>query len=58
MNDTVIAHVEFVAGALRPGYENAGGRQYVYHNAGNVVAAVWFMLCEENYGPVIVESHG
>jgi hypothetical protein len=58
VNDPIVAHVEFVGGVVRPVYEDAGGRQYVYDDDGNTVAGVWFLPADECDQPVIVEREG
>jgi hypothetical protein len=56
MNDPIVAYVEFVGGATRPAFQDAGGRQYVLDDGGNAVWGVWFLTPEECDQPVIVDG--
>ena len=55
--DRVVAHVEFLGGAMRPVYEQPDGRQYVHDDDGEQVFGVWFIPREEPEAdaPAIVE---
>jgi len=56
MLDPIVAYVEFVGGAMRPVYEEPGGRQYVIDNDGEPVYGVWIIPREECDRPIIVDD--